>query len=122
MTQFILQSLAPGQVTAHSGNNSDHSGYTLIVHPDFLLSYQLAGKIKQYGFFSYSASKALHLSHKEKETIVAIFKLIDDKLQGRINDFSQDVLISQPESLLKQSFSCASLIIFPIPDAILKFQ
>lgn len=95
--------VAPGQVTAHSDNNSDHSGYTLIVHPDFLLSYQLAKRIKQYGFFSYSANEALHLSHKEKETIVTIFKLMDDELQGRIDDFSQDVIISQLESLLNYS-------------------
>jgi len=95
--------VAPGQVTAQSENNSDHSGYTLIVHPDFLLSYQLAKKIKQYGFFSYAANEALHLSLKEKETIVTIFKLIGDELKNRIDDFSQDVIISQLESLLNYS-------------------
>ena len=34
----------------------------------------LANKIKQYGFFSYSANEALHLSDDEKETIISIFK------------------------------------------------
>ena len=95
--------VSPNQLTANSDNNGDHSGYTLIVHPDFLLSYPLAKKIKQYGFFSYSANEALHLSAKEKETIIAIFKNIEDELQGRIDDFSQDVIISQIESLLTYS-------------------
>lgn len=95
--------VSPNQLTANSDNNGDHSGYTLIVHPDFLLSYPLAKKIRQYGFFSYSANEALHLSAREKETIIPIFKNIEDELQGRIDDFSQDVIISQIESLLTYS-------------------
>lgn len=91
------------QLTASSDNNGDHSGYTLIIHPDFLLSYTLAKKIKQYGFFFYSANEALHLSAKEKETIISIFKNIDDELHSRIDVFSQDIIISQIESLLNYS-------------------
>ena len=44
-------------------------GYSLLIHPDFFLNYPLAKKIKQYGFFSYSANEALHLSPKEEEII-----------------------------------------------------
>jgi len=95
--------VSPNQVTANSDNNGDHSGYTLLIHPDFLLSYPLANKIKQYGFFSYSADEALHLSDKEKDTIISIFKNIDEELQSRIDDFSQDVMISQIETLLNYS-------------------
>jgi AraC-like DNA-binding protein len=95
--------VSPNQVTANSDNNGDHSGYTLLIHPDFLLTYPLANKIKQYGFFSYSADEALHLSDKEKDTIISIFKNIDEELQSRIDDFSQDVMISQIETLLNYS-------------------
>jgi AraC-like DNA-binding protein len=95
--------VSPNQVTANSDNNGDHSGYTLLIHPDFLLTYPLANKIKQYGFFSYSADEALHLSDKEKDTIISIFKNIDEELQNRIDDFSQDVMISQIETLLNYS-------------------
>lgn len=95
--------VSPNQVTANSDNNGDHSGYTLLIHPDFLLSYPLANKIKKYGFFSYSADEALHLSDKEKDTIISIFKNIDEELQSRIDDFSQDVMISQIETLLNYS-------------------
>ena len=95
--------VSPNQITANSDNNGDHSGYTLLIHPDFLLSYPLAKKVKQYGFFSYSADEALHLSAKEKDTIISIFKNIDEELQSRIDDFSQDVMISQIEILLNYS-------------------
>jgi AraC family transcriptional regulator, transcriptional activator of pobA len=93
---------APNQVIG--GNNveetRDCSQYTLLIHPDFFLTYPLAKKIKQYGFFSYSANEALHLSDKEKETIISIFKIIEEELNSRIDDFSQDVIVSQIELLL----------------------
>ena len=94
---------APNQVSATGENNEDHRGFTLLFHPDFLASYPLATKIKQYGFFSYSVNEALHLSEKEKETIITVFKNIEEELQNRIDDFSQDVIISQIETLLNYS-------------------
>jgi len=42
----------------------------------------------------------LHLADHEKETIMSIFKIIDDELKSRIDDFSHDVMISQIELLL----------------------
>jgi AraC-like DNA-binding protein len=94
---------APDQVSANGENNEDHTGFTLLFHPDFLATYPLAKKIKQYGFFSYSVNEALHLSDKEKVTIISIFKNIEEELQNRIDDFSQDVIISQIETLLNYS-------------------
>lgn len=79
------------------------SGYLVLIHPDLLLTYPLAKKIKQYGFFSYAANEALYLSEKEKTTIIAIFKIIEDELESRIDDFSQDVIISQIELVLNYS-------------------
>jgi len=94
---------APNQVTANGENNGDHTGFTLAFHPDYLSNYALAKKIKQYGFFSYSVNEALHLSEKEKETVIAIFKNIQEELQSRIDDFSHDVIISHIETLLNYS-------------------
>lgn len=79
------------------------SGYIFLIHPDFLLSYPLAKKIKQFGFFSYATNEALHLSSDEKATVMSIFKIIDKELKSRIDDFSQDVVISQVELLLNYS-------------------
>lgn len=91
---------APNQVIGNYEDNGEHAGYVLLIHPDFLWNYSLAKKIRQYGFFSYSANEALHLSDKEKATIISIFKLIEEELNSRIDDFSQDVIISQIELLL----------------------
>jgi AraC family transcriptional activator of pobA len=93
---------SPNQVIG--GDNDHNEGecalYTLLIHPDFLWNYPLAKKIKQYGFFSYSANEALHLSDKEKSTIISLFKIIEEELNSRIDDFSQDVIIAQIELLL----------------------
>ena len=94
---------SPNQLIGSNEDNGNHSGYTLLIHPDFLLSYPLAKKIRQYGFFSYSANEALHLSDDEKKTILSIFTLIEQELNSRIDDFSQDVMISQIELLLNCS-------------------
>jgi len=94
---------APNQVMANGETNGDHSGYTLLVHPDFLLGYPLSKKIKLYGFFSYAVNEALHLSEKEKATIISIFKFIEEELQNRLDDFSHDVMISHIETLLNYS-------------------
>lgn len=102
-TEGGLLFAAPGQVVGSHATEAatlDCSQYTLLIHPDFLRHYPLAKKIKQYGFFSYSADEALHLSEEEKETIMAIFGMIEKELNSRIDDFSQDVMIAHIESLL----------------------
>lgn len=93
---------APNQVF-ESPNGKANSGYLLFFHPDLLLSYPLAKKIKEYGFFSYAANEALHLSEKEKDTILSVFTIIEEELNSRIDDFSQDVMIAQIELLLSYS-------------------
>jgi AraC family transcriptional activator of pobA len=92
---------APGQLIGSSGeDHGEHAGYVLLVHPDFLQSYPIVKKIGGYGFFSYAANEALHLSDQEKATILSICKIIQEELNGRIDDFSQDVMIAQIELLL----------------------
>lgn len=93
---------APNQIF-ETPPSRESSGYILLIHPDFLLSYPLAKKIKQYGFFSYATNEALHLSEKEKATIFSVFENIDEELKSRIDDSTQDVIISQIELLLSYS-------------------
>lgn len=94
---------APNQLIGGGTSDMVLSGYTLLVHPDFLWNYPLAKKVRQYGFFSYSANETLHLSDIERNIIVSIFKNIQLELEERIDDFSQDVIISQIELLLTYS-------------------
>ena len=89
---------APNQIFETPDKNA-HSGYVLLIHPDFFLTYPLAKKIKLYGFFSYSVNEALHLSDSEKETIITIFKIIDK------------CLITSSCSVQESISSLASLII-----------
>ncbi|GAB3697203.1 AraC family transcriptional regulator [Spirosoma flavus] len=95
---------APNQLIGHPSDDTIHAGacslYTLLIHPDFLWNYPLAKKIRQYGFFSYSANETLHLSETEKEMIISIFHMIENELSSRIDDFSQDVVVSQIDLLL----------------------
>ncbi|WP_316744287.1 helix-turn-helix transcriptional regulator [Pedobacter antarcticus] len=76
------------------------SGYWLVIHPDFIANYSLGKNIKNYGYFSYSVSEALHLSQDEEISITNIFKNIEKEYQSVIDHFSQDVIISQIELLL----------------------
>lgn len=95
---------APNQ-PFQSPDDTVKSGYVLCIHPDFLLSYPLARKIQQYGFFSYAANEALHLSEQEKATILSILRIIGEELNSRIDDFSQEIVISQIELLLSYSIA-----------------
>jgi len=93
---------SPNQLMA-TEDDAEYKGYTLLVHPDFIRNYPLGKNIKNFGFFSYAANEALHLSDKEKSVILNIFKNIEDELQSPIDDFSQDVIIAQIELILNYS-------------------
>lgn len=93
---------SPNQLLAVT-DDTEYSGLTLLIHPDFIRNYPLGRNIKNFGFFSYAANEALHLSDKERAIILTVMKNIDDELQSTIDDFSQDVIISQIELLLNYS-------------------
>jgi AraC family transcriptional activator of pobA len=91
---------APNQIVGSTAIYKGNEGYSLIFHQDFLHGYPLAGKIKQYGFFTYASNEALHLSEQERKTVSSIFKIIEEELNSRIDDFSHEVVIAQIELLL----------------------
>ncbi|MDR6527912.1 AraC-like DNA-binding protein [Chryseobacterium rhizosphaerae] len=76
-------------------------GFVLVVHPDFLHGYGLASDIKEYGYFSYTANEALHLSEKEEKTILDIIDNIGGEIDSNMDTFSQDLLVSNLDLLLK---------------------
>jgi AraC-like DNA-binding protein len=80
-----------------------HSGWLLLVHPDFLWNTSLAKTIKQYEYFNYSVHEALYLSEKEETTITGIIKNIEQEYHSNIDKFSQDIIIAQLEVLLNYS-------------------
>lgn len=93
---------SPNQVIGSDGDEDteDLSYYTMLIHPDFLHGYPLARKVKQYGYFSYGTNEALHLSESEKAIVLSVFNIIEQELNSRIDEFSQEVVVSQIELLL----------------------
>jgi AraC-like DNA-binding protein len=91
---------APNQIVGEVEADATSEGVSVFIHPDFLQGYPLAGKIKQFGFFSYAANEALHLSDQERATIQSIYNIILEELNSRIDDFSHEVIIAQIELLL----------------------
>jgi AraC family transcriptional regulator, transcriptional activator of pobA len=98
-----LSFVSPNQIISSAEEEKDYSGYTLLIHNDFIRNYPLAAKIKTYGYFSYAVNEALFLSEKEKQIIFSVFENIKQELNSNIDDFSQDVLVSQIEVLLNYS-------------------
>jgi AraC family transcriptional activator of pobA len=79
------------------------SGWVLLIHPDFLWNTPLAKTIKKYEYFDYSVSEALFLSEKEESVINNIIQNIQQEYHSNIDKFSQDIIISQIETLLNYS-------------------
>ncbi len=79
----------------------EQKGFSINFHEDFIKGTELAHQIKKYGFFSYSANEALHLSPKEEKQIQSIVENIDLEYQNNQDEFSKDIIISQLITLLK---------------------
>lgn len=76
------------------------SGLILAIHPDFLFGTSLASSIRKYLFFNYSIREALFLSEKEEKIIQELFQNIKTEYQSNLDQFSQQIIISQLELLL----------------------
>lgn len=76
-------------------------GFVLIIHPDFFQGYPLASEVKNYGYFSYTSNEALYLSEKEERSVMDIIRNIEQEIDANIDGFTQDLLISNLELLLK---------------------
>lgn len=108
--------IAPGQVMANE-QDLQHAGYSILIHPDYLSKHPLGAGIKKFGFFSYSAHEALHLSASEQTKVVQIFQNMEDELKGGADDFTHILLLSHFELLLnycsrfyKRQFSSQKIV------------
>ncbi len=102
----LLFFTAPNQVMNvefHSENPEKPSGWFLLIHPDFLWGTALAKKIHLYEFFDYSVYEALHLSEKEERTLNSVIQNIQQETHSNIDKFSQQIIVSQIETLLNYS-------------------
>lgn len=102
LSEGVLYGAAPNQVVEidEASEKGDMAGWALYFHPDLIQGYSLMDKISEYGFFSYETKEALHLSEKEKETLNSIVAKITEEYDSNIDEFSQDVLVSNIELLI----------------------
>lgn len=93
---------SPGQVfeAKKQPETLNENGWALYFHSDLIRKSDLGKNIKSYGFFSYKANEALHLSGKEKEKILRCTEAIEDECQQNIDKHSQTVIVSNLDLLL----------------------
>lgn len=98
----LLFFMAPNQVfkIEVSEPPQQASGWMLLIHPDFLWNKSLATNIKKYEFFGYSLHEALFLSADEEQKIQHMIDNIREECDRNIDKFSQDIILSQLETLL----------------------
>ena len=95
--------MAPNQVIAMDDEfevSVNMMGWGLFFHPDLIRATSLNDKMKEYNFFSYEISEALHLSEKEKQTLYDCVVKIKAELQENIDVHSQTIIVSTLELLL----------------------
>lgn len=74
--------------------------YGILFHPDLIRGTSLGKSIKNYTFFSYAVSEALHLSDQEKETVMDCLRKISIELERPIDKHSKSLITMNIELLL----------------------
>jgi len=97
----VMSFSSPKQVNIlEQGSFIPNSGWSLSIHPDFLRGFSISQKIRSYGFFDYATNEALILSEEEQKSIENIFEQIEREYLLPIDNFSQEVVISNVDLLL----------------------
>jgi AraC-like DNA-binding protein len=94
--------VAPGQMIGieTDGQVYQPKGYALVFHPDLIRGTSLGRIIHEYNFFSYNANEALHLSERERQTVLDCFSKIDFELQQNIDKHSKKLIATNIELFL----------------------
>ncbi len=94
--------MGPGQIVELGDYDPDYrpKGYVLLFHPDLLHGTDLAAKMNQYSFFSYSSNEALHLSEKERAIILSLFDKIQYELSQNLDKHSKKLILANIEMFL----------------------
>lgn len=95
--------MAPNQVLEIDNDleaSENLMGWGLFFHPDLIRTTSLNDKMKDYSFFSYETSEALHLSEKEKQVLYDCVLKIETELKENIDVHSQTIIVSTLELLL----------------------
>ena len=94
--------VAPGQTMGSPDDGLLHQpeGWIVAFHPEFLRGTGLSSILKDYSFFSYNASEALHLSEQERRTVIFCMENIREELKHPIDKHSKSLIIDNIRLLL----------------------
>lgn len=95
--------IGPGQVAGVNSNGEMYQpkGYALVFHPDLLHGSSLGRQMAaDYTFFTYQSNEALHLSERERATVLDCFSKIDYELDHGIDKHSKKLILSTLELFL----------------------
>lgn len=92
---------APGQVvTTQMEDGIKPAARGILFHPDLIRGTSLGKDIKQYSFFSYDSTEALHLSEQEKKILLDCLDKIEMELEHSIDKHSKRLISRNIELLL----------------------
>lgn len=94
--------IGPGQVAGKddTGETFQMKGWGLYFHPDLLRGTLLGEMMKKYTFFSYESHESLHMSERERQTIINCFQEIRDELMHSIDKHSKSIITANIEVFL----------------------
>ena len=92
---------APGQmIEVEMTPDTRPAGYGILFHPDLIRGTALGQEIRNYNFFSYETSEALHLSDEERQTILDTLQKIGKELEHAIDKHSRRLITANIGLLL----------------------
>lgn len=94
--------IAPNQVAGIDDGQKtlNPEGFALVFHPDLLQGSFLANQMKNYTFFSYKVNEALHMSERERLTILNSFEAIQEELTHPVDKHSCNIIVSHIGTIL----------------------
>lgn len=93
--------VAPGHQIEIDNVTISAKFHSIHFHQDFINGHPIRNRIKKYGFFSYSANEALHLSPREERVIESTIKNIETEYHNNPDEFSKEIILSQLDTLLR---------------------
>lgn len=100
-SEGTVTSFAPGQVVRTDMEEGfKPKALGLLFHPDLIKGTSLGRDIKNYSFFSYSSTEALHLSDEEKKIFRECLERIKKEICNTSDKFSKRLIAKNVELLL----------------------
>ena len=94
--------ISPGQIIDVENKTEPYQpmGYGLVFHPDLIHGTSLGKTLGELNFFGYNTNEALHLSERERQTVLDCFSKIESELKRSIDKHSKKLIASNIELFL----------------------